>query len=263
MSESSKVTIVTGGAGGIGSVISRRLAEQGYCVVVADADEAAARRVAEELPALGHVKHHPFAGDLATTDANRRLVREATAHGALTVLVNAVGISPKAPDGRKRPFFDVSEEEWDLVMAVNLKAPFLLVKEAYGVMPTDGTASIVNLLSITSKLGTGGLPDAEFPPFLPSSVAYAASKAGLQNLTASLARELAGHRIRVNGVAPGFVATAMTGAVPAKDRLSAQVPMGRFAHPDEIAGAIEFLISDKASYITGTSVDINGGWLTC
>jgi NAD(P)-dependent dehydrogenase (short-subunit alcohol dehydrogenase family) len=258
-----RIAVVTGGAGGIGSVISRMLAQQGYGVVVADTNEEGARRVADELPTVGGRKHHAFAGDLTTTDANRDLVRHAAAHGTLTVLVNAVGISPKAGDGRKRPFFDITEDEWDLVMAVNLKAPFLLVKQAYSVMPTDGTASIVNLLSITSKLGTGGLPDAEFPPFLPSSVAYAASKAGLRNLTASLARELAGHRIRVNGVAPGFVATTMTGAVPDKDKLSAQVPLGRFGRPDEIVGAIEFLISDRASYITGTSVDVNGGWLTC
>jgi NAD(P)-dependent dehydrogenase (short-subunit alcohol dehydrogenase family) len=260
--QESRVAIVTGGAGGIGSVLAGRLAERGHRVVVADADAGAARRVAGELPVPGEGKHHWFAGDLTTTEANRRLVAEAAAHGTPAVLVSAVGISPK-DNGRKRPFFDVSEDEWDLVMAVNLKAPFLLVREAHGVMPTDGTASVVNLLSVTSELGTGGPPDAAFPPYLPSSVAYAASKAALQNLTASLSRELAGHRIRVNGVAPGLVATSMTSGMADEARVLSQVPMGRFARPEEIADAVEFLVSDKAAYITGASLEVNGGWHTC
>ncbi len=150
-------------------------------------------------------------------------------------------------------------------MAVNVKAPLLLIQEAFELMPHDGTASIVNILSITSKLGTGGLPGDPFPPFLPSSIAYAASKAALQNLTASLSRELSSRKIRVNGVAPGFVATAMTGSIPDAETalMTSQVPMGRFAQPHEVGDAIEFLLSTKASYITGTSLDINGGWLTC
>jgi NAD(P)-dependent dehydrogenase (short-subunit alcohol dehydrogenase family) len=122
MSENSKVAIVTGGAGGIGSVISRSPVEQGYCFIVTDADEAAARRVAAELSAVGQIRTHPFAGDLATTDINRRLVREATAHEDRTALVNAVVISPNAPNGRKRPFLAVSEKGRDLVIAVNLEA---------------------------------------------------------------------------------------------------------------------------------------------
>lgn len=238
------------------------LADRGHVVVVADADDAAARRVAAELGA-GNGKHVAFGGDLTDRETNRRLVREAATHGTVTVVVNAVGISPKSPDGTKRAFHEITEDEWDRVMGVNVKAPLILIQEAYDVMPTDGTASIVNILSVTSKLGTGGPAGAMFPPHLPSSVAYGASKAALQNLTASLARELAGHRIRVNGVAPGFVDTTMTGIVPEKERLAAQVPLGRFANPDEVVGAIEFLVGPQASYITGTSIDVNGGWVTC
>ncbi|MGW1402958.1 SDR family NAD(P)-dependent oxidoreductase [Streptomyces sp. NPDC002405] len=257
--------IVTGGGGGIGSVVARRLAELGYAVVVADAHAEAADRVAASLPAIQEGQVHPaVAGDLTTAEVNRTAVATAAGLAPIGVIVNAVGISPKE-EGKKRPFFDVGEREWDLVMAVNVKAPFLLVKEAYERMAHDGSASIVNILSITSKLGTGGLPGDPFPPYLPSSVAYAASKAALQNLTASLARELVSRRIRVNGVAPGFVATTMTGGMPAAetDLMTGQVPMGRFGRPEEVADAIEFLISDKASYITGTSLDVNGGWLTC
>jgi NAD(P)-dependent dehydrogenase (short-subunit alcohol dehydrogenase family) len=263
MTEIIRSAIITGGAGGIGSVVSDRLARAGYRVVVADASADSAEHVAASLPTPNGT-HVAVAGDLTTTEANRAAVEAACGLGALTVLINGVGISPKE-HGRKRPFFDVSPEEWDLVMAVNVKAPLLLVQEAFRHMPDDGSASIVNLLSITSRWGTGGLADDSFPPYLPSSVAYAASKGALQNLTASLSRELSSFRIRVNGVAPGFVQTQMTGGMPSAEtqQMTSQIPMARFAWPSEIADAIEFLISDKASYITGASLDVNGGALTC
>lgn len=251
--------IVTGGAGGIGSAVCHRLAELGYAVVVADANAEAARSTAACLPGTAH---SAVAGDLTTTETNREAVEAAVRLAPIGVIVNAVGISPK-DRGRKKPFYDVSDEEWDLVMAVNVKAPFILVREAFRHMASDGSASIVNLLSITSRMATGGLPDATFGPFLPSSITYAASKAALQNMTASLARELAGFSIRVNGVAPGFVETPMTGGMPDVDRMVSQVPAGRFAQPHEITDAIEFLTSSRASYINGTSLEVNGGWQTC
>jgi NAD(P)-dependent dehydrogenase (short-subunit alcohol dehydrogenase family) len=256
--------IVSGGGGGIGSVVSERLAAAGFHVVVADASQAAADHVVASLPTVGGARHATVAGDLTSPGANQAAVDAALDLGTLSVLVNAVGISPK-DEGRKRPFFDVSPEEWDLVMAVNVKAPLLLIQAAFRHMPTDGSASIVNILSITSKSGTGGLAGDPFPPFMPSSVAYSTSKGALQNLTGSLARELSSFHIRVNGVAPGFVATPMTGGMPDAEtkQMTDQVPMARFARPSEIADAIEFLISDKASYITGASLDVNGGALTC
>lgn len=261
MAQIIRSAVVTGGAGGIGSVLSDRLARNGYRVVVADASAEAADRVVAGLPGNGHVA---VAGDLSLPETNRAAVEAARNEGLFSVLINGVGISPKE-QGRKRPFYDISPEEWDLVMGVNVKAPLLAVQEAFRHMPGDGTASIVNILSIVSKCGTGGLPTDTFPPYLPSSVAYAASKAALQNLTASLARELSSFRIRVNGVAPGFVQTQMTGGMPSAEtqQMTDQIPMGRFARPDEIADAIEFLVSDKATYITGASLDVNGGALTC
>ncbi len=261
MSTFERSAIVTGGAGGIGRVVSQRLATAGYHVVIADASEEHARAVAAALPGS---EHSVVAGDLTLTETNRAAVDAALRLGELTVVVNGVGISPKN-EGKKRSFHEVSPDEWDQVMAVNVKAPFLLVQEAFAHMPTDGTASIVNILSIVSRLGTGGLPGDTFPPYLPSSVAYAASKAALMNLTASLSRELSSSRIRVNGVAPGFVQTQMTGGVPTDEtfQMIGQVPMARFALPEEIADAIEFLVSEKASFITGASIDVNGGMLTC
>lgn len=255
--------IVTGGAGGIGRVVSERLAATGYRVVIADASAEQAEQVRASLP-TPNGEHRIVAGDLTSPETNRAAVNAARELGTLSVVVNGVGISPK-DEGRKRPFYDVSPEEWDLVMAVNVKAPVLLVQEAFRHMPSDGSASVVNILSIVSRLGAGGLPADQFPPYLPSSIAYAASKGALQNLTASLSRELSSFAIRVNGVAPGFVQTQMTGGVPTADaeQMIGQVPMARFAQPSEIADAIEFLISEKATYITGASIDVNGGMLTC
>lgn len=261
MNINERSAIVTGGAGGIGRVVSERLASAGYHVVIADASADQADTVAASLPGGAH---RVVAGDLTRPETNRAAVEAARALGELSVIINGVGISPK-DEGRKRPFYDVSPDEWDLVMAVNVKAPMLLVQEAFRHMPSDGSASIVNILSIVSRLGAGGLPTDTFPPYLPSSIAYAASKGALQNLTASLSRELSSFGIRVNGVAPGFVQTQMTGGVPSTEaeQMIGQVPMARFAQPSEIADAIEFLISDKAGYITGTSIDVNGGMLTC
>ncbi|KAA9149416.1 SDR family oxidoreductase [Amycolatopsis acidicola] len=258
----SRTAIVTGGAGGLGSALCDRLARAGYGVVVADLDLEAAEKRAAALPEVDGLEHRAFAGDLTDSSVNRELATFAAGLAPIGVIVNAVGISPKR-DGHKIPFTELSDEDWNRVLAVNVTAPFFLVREACELMPTDGSASIVNLLSITAKLGTGGAEGADFPPHLPSNVAYAASKAALQNLTASLSRELVDRNIRVNGVAPGFVRTPMMGDVPADGPLLNQVPMKRFARPGEIADAVAFLVSDQASYITGTSLDINGGWLTC
>lgn len=257
-----QTAIVTGGAGGIGKAISHRLAAEGYAVVVADIDQEATDLTVAGLPEVSGAAHSGFAGDLTRSEANRELAALAAGIAPIGVLVNAVGISPKR-NGAKVPFFELGDDEWNHIMAVNASAPFFLIREAYRYMPTDGTASIVNLLSVTSKLGTGGPADAAFGPFLPSSVAYGASKAALQNLTASLAHELADRQIRVNGVAPGFVQTPMMSSVPVDEKLLGQVPMKRFAQPEEIADAVAFLVSNRASYITGISLDVNGGWLTC
>lgn len=261
--DAQRSAIVTGGAGGMGSLTCERLARLGYSVVVADSNGEGAQRVAASLPTQASSQQHTGIGaDLTTLEAARITVSAAKELGTLSVVINAIGVSPKK-DGKKKPFFDITPEEWDFVMAVNLKAPFLMIRESFEAMPTDGSASIVNILSITSKMGTGGLPGDTFPPFTPSSAAYGASKGALQNLTASLSRELSSRRIRVNGVAPGHTSTPMTAQVRIEDQLVSQVPLGRPAKPEEIADAIEFLISDKASYITGTSLDVNGGWLTC
>lgn len=257
-----RTAIVTGGAGGIGSAICRRLAEAGYLVVVADVDQDAAQAVADALPRVEDAAHSGFAGDLTRSATNAELAAFAADLAPIGVIVNAVGISPKH-DGRKIPLGELDDETWNRVLAVNVSAPFFLVREAHRFMPTDGSASIVNLLSVTATVGTGGPEGAPFHPRLPSTLVYGASKAALQNLTASLAHELAGLNVRVNGVAPGFVETPMTAAVPRDGGITDQVPLRRFARPEEVADAVAFLVSGQASYITGASLDINGGFTTC
>ncbi|MGW0688429.1 SDR family NAD(P)-dependent oxidoreductase [Streptomyces sp. NPDC002754] len=255
-SKPERSAIVTGGAGGIGSVIAAQLAQSGYRVVVADVDDDRAKATADELPGEGHLG---FGGDLTSSSVNADLAAAATGLAPLGALVNAVGISPKR-EGRKIELEEIDDALFHQVMAVNVAAPFFLVREAARFMPDDGTASIVNLLSIAGRLGTGGPAGAHYPPFLPSAMVYGASKAALANLTVSLAHELAPRHIRVNGVAPGFVQTPMMGQVPPAGPLVDQVPARRYARPQEIAAAIQFLLSPQASYITGTSIDVDGGW---
>ena len=256
------VAIVSGGAGDIGSAISTRLASLGYSVVIADVSAEDAERVAAMLDVDQGQQHRTVIGDLTRLDVIRQVVRIAADCGTITAIVNAVGISPKN-SGEKINFFDITPELWDQVMEVNVKAPFLLIQQAAAHMPNDGTASIVNLLSVTSKWGSGGLSTDEFKPKLPSTAAYAASKAALQNLTATLSRELSSYRIRVNGVAPGLIATKMTNHAATKDDSAAQIPLGRWGTTDEVADAVEFLLSSKSTYISGSSIDINGAWYTC
>lgn len=260
--QDARVAIVTGGAGGIGSVICARLAADGYHVVVADAREDSSRAVAGSLSNADRLQHRAFGGDLTDSAVNAELAAFAAELAPIGCIVNAIGISPKH-EGKKIPFHQIDDELWNRILSVNLTAPFFLIREAFRHMPDDGTASIVNILSITARTGTGAPRDASFGPFLPSVAAYGASKAALHNLTVSLAFELAEHRIRVNGVAPGFVATEMLEAVEVDERLLSSVPMQRFATPDEVAAVVAFLAGRESSYVTGASYDVNGGWASC
>lgn len=250
--------VVTGGAGSIGSRIAARLAALGHRVVVADLDAAAVAATVKTIPA-GAVGS---AGDLTDPAAVRTLFGTAAELGPVQVLINSAGISPKQ-DGRKKGFAQIDAGEWRRVFDVNVLAPFLAIQAAVGLMPRDGSASIVNIGSITARMGTGGPLDAEFPPVIPSAAHYAASKGAVHTMGMSLARELAPLGIRLNTVAPGFVTTAMTAGVPGGEnaRILSQVPLGRAGVPDDVVGAVEYLVSDRAAYITGAVLDVNGGWL--
>jgi 3-oxoacyl-[acyl-carrier protein] reductase len=254
------VALVAGGAGGIGRAIARRLHSDGFDVVVADVDEEGVAGVSDEIGATRR-----FVGDLTNEALAREAVDVARDGGRLATLVCTQGISPKK-HGRKPALDDISAEEWDAVLAVNLKVPFLLTKAAHAHLDPDG-GGIVMITSVQARLGSSG-PDEErgFPPWTPAGAHYSASKAGLSNLVVSLAREFAPVGIRVNGIAPGYIAMGGVGGMggsspPDLDRvMKGQVPLGRAGMPEEVAGVLSFVVSAEAAYMTGEIVTIGGGW---
>jgi len=246
MAENEKVAIVTGAARGIGLEIARELLSMGMTVVAVDLRED----LLAELPArLNNPGEKLQTAALDVTDSERftRLVEEtATGHGRLDVLVNNAGIT------RDNLVLSISDEDWDLVMKVNLKSAFIGTRAAGKVMMRQRSGSIINMSSYSGLEGNRGQAN------------YAASKAGMLGLTKSAAKELAKRGVRVNAVAPGFIQTEMTDVLPqqAKDMALAQIPMQRFGQPSDIAKAVAFLASDASAYITGQVLSVDGGMHT-
>lgn len=258
MEGSTKIAVVTGGAGSIGSAIVRRLDAQGYRLVVADAAGDRIEALLSELD-RGHIG---IAGDLTDPALIERIGATADELGGVQALVNVAGISPKGPSG-KLQYDEITWDGFRTVLEVNTLAPFFLMQRVVPSMPTDGTGAIVNILSVAARLSTGGPRGASYYPHVASAVHYGASKAALHNIQTGLARELAPLRIRVNGVAPGFIASEMTENIPGGEReqVLGDIPWGRPGTPDEIAAAVEFALSPGAQYMTGAVIDVNGGWL--
>ena len=240
------VAVVTGAADGIGWSVARRLARDAAHVVVVDLRVEAARERAAELgPA--HLGLGCDVGAEADVQSAVRHVLER--FGRLDVLVNNAGVGEQAA-----PTVDQSVDGFDRVLAVHLRGTFLASREAGRAMLAAGRGSIVNLASIA---GVGGIP---------SRNAYGAAKAGIESMTRSMACEWARRGVRVNAVAPGYVRTALVESLARKGAvdtaaIAARTPMGRLAEPAEIAEVIAFLASDRASFVTGTTVHADGGWL--
>jgi 3-oxoacyl-[acyl-carrier protein] reductase len=243
------VAIVTGGASGIGAATARLLASEGAGVAVADVNTAALDTMRAEFAANGW----RFLGvetDVADDSAVDRLVASTTRElGPADFVVNDAGISPKH-GGRKLDVWKMSVEEWDRVMAVNIRGAFLCCRRAVPGMIARGRGGIVNVSSMAAKNGS-----------MITGAHYVSSKAALVGLTKILAREVAAHGIRVNAVAPGRIDTPMIGDVPpaANEEYKRVIPLARIGRPDEVADGIAFLLSDASSYITGVVLDINGG----
>lgn len=240
-----RVAIITGGAGGIGKQVAIRLGQCGAKVCITDISASAVATAVQELTAMdidviGTESDVSDRVSVASTVARCKEV-----FGTVHILVNCAGIY------RDRLFKDMTDAEWQQTMNINLGGTYNCCKEVVNIMIGNGYGKIVSLTSQAGILGSV------------MHAHYAASKAGIIGLTCTLARELAPHGIHVNCVAPGIIETNMTkGYSPERcEMFYRQIPLARFGTPDEVARVIAFLVSDDASYMTGQTVNVTGGWL--
>ena len=234
-----QVAIVTGGGGGIGKATCLAFAKEGADIVIPEVNIANAEAAATEIAALGR-KCRVIETDVADGDSVRNMVQETLGtFGRIDILVNNAGIFSYTR------IETCTEAEWDRMMAVNLKGPFLCSQAVMETMKAQKSGRIINLGSLAGQVGG-----------LVASAPYSASKAGVMCLTKSLARMLGEYGITVNSIAPGVAETEMTKNHP--DMID-QIPLGRVADPAEVATAILFLASEEGRYVTGATLDVNGG----
>lgn len=238
-----KVALVTGASRGIGRAIAVMLASRGAAVIATARSASAASATVEEI-----VKAGGSARSLALDIADPRSVETAMAealreHATIPLLVNNAGIT------RDNLLMRMKQEDWDQVIETNLTGIYRVCRSLVPSMVKAKYGRIVNITSVVSRSGN------------PGQVNYAAAKAGTEGFTRSLARELASRNITVNCVAPGFIETDMTAALTDAQRetLLTQVPLKRLGRPEDVASGVAYLLSDQASYVTGITLDINGG----
>jgi 3-oxoacyl-[acyl-carrier protein] reductase len=236
-----KNALVTGSSRGLGQAISLEFAKQGASLILADIifPEEAAKGVEK-------IGSHclPIQADVSDERSVERMVEKAVSEfGKIDILVNNAGIT------RDQVLLRMKEEDWDLVFSVNLKGAFHCTKAALRPFLKQKGGKMVNIASVTGQMGNAGQAN------------YAASKAGVIGFTKSIAREYANRNIQVNAVAPGFIDTAMSQAIPQRDRefLIKQIPMERLGTPEDVAEAVLFLCSPAANYVTGQVLNVNGG----
>jgi 3-oxoacyl-[acyl-carrier protein] reductase len=238
-----KVALVTGAAQGIGKAVALLLARNGADIVVSDINLEKAEETVKEIEAIGR-KAMAIRADVAKSDDVERMVQTIIEKfGQIDILVNNAGIT------RDRLILRMTEEDWDVVLNINLKGTFHCTKAVIRHMSKQKRGKIVNIASVVGEMGNAGQAN------------YSASKAGVIGFTKTIAREFAQRRINVNAIAPGYIETPMTEALPekAKEELKRMIPMERLGQPEDVAHAVLFLVSEASSYITGQVLNVNGG----
>jgi len=240
-----QTAIITGAARGIGKAIAQRLATEGMNIVISDIMHEEALKTAAEIEKSG-VRALAVRTDVSSAkDAEELIKLTMNAFGSVDILVNNAGVT------RDNLSIRMAENDWDLVLDINLKGTFLCSQVAAKEMMKKRFGRIVNMASVSGILGTAGQAN------------YASSKAGVIALTKSMARELGGRNITINAVAPGFILTEMTEKLPdnVKEAYIAQIALKRAGTPEDVAAAVHFLVSPAANYITGTIINVSGGLL--
>jgi 3-oxoacyl-[acyl-carrier protein] reductase len=238
-----KVALVTGGAQGIGKAVALLLARNGADIVVSDINLEKAEETVKEVQALGR-KALATKVDVATLVDVEKMVEAILAQfGKVDILVNNAGIA------RDKLILRMTEEDWDAVLNINLKGTFNCTKAVVRHMSKQKSGKIVNIASVVGEMGNAGQGN------------YAASKAGVIGFTKTIAREFAQRGINVNAIAPGYIETPMTDALPdkVKEELKRLIPLDRLGKPEDVAEAVLFLVSESAGYITGQVLNVNGG----
>jgi 3-oxoacyl-[acyl-carrier protein] reductase len=244
-----KVVLITGGAAGIGKATALRFAEEGAVVVICDVNQEAGEATAKELGSKGSF----YKVDVTDREEVRNWIEEVVAaHNRVDILINNAGV---LRDGQLVKFKDgelvgqMSEEDYDLVISVNLKGVFNCTQAVAPVMVKQGSGVILNASSVVGLDGNFGQTN------------YVATKFGVIGMTKVWSRELGRYGIRVNAVAPGFIATEMVTAMPEKiiERMKARTPIGRMGDPRDVANAYLFLASEEAAFITGETLRVDGG----
>ena len=245
MPESKRIVVITGGSRGIGKSIGLRFAKENAMIIIVhyDPDDVAANETLELLKEMG-VEAMAEKLDVSSFKAVEKFFGEIVkSYGRVDVLVNNAGIT------RDAFLMRMSEDQWDQVLAVNLKSVFNCTKAIMRSMMKERSGKIINISSVVGEIGNIGQAN------------YSASKAGILGLTKTSARELAARGVTVNAVAPGFINTEMTENLPdkAKEAFMSQIPMEKMGEPEDVAEAVYWLASSSANYITGQVIHVNGG----
>ncbi len=241
-----KVAIVTGGASGIGKAIADRLADRRYTVVVCDVNEEKGRALEKASHKVKGTYVFKYCNVGEEEDIKRVVEEVEREYGGISVLVNNAGII------RRRKGEEIKISDWDDVFKINTRGAFIFCKYVSEVMKKQKSGRIINISSVASKMGD-----------ITSAPGYGPSKAAVNGLTKTFARELAPYNITVNAVAPHAIETEMSAewSEEMRQKIISEIPLKRLGQPSEVAAVVEFLVSDEAGFITGEIIDVNGGFL--